>query len=78
MNIVREQFLDKFPRWICHLPERQDDWSSSLQTLEGHSRSVRTVAFSSDAKFLASASDDRIVRLWDATTGAPRGVLEGH
>jgi WD40 repeat protein len=34
-------------------------------TLKGHSRSVESVTFSRDGKFLASASDDLTVKLWN-------------
>jgi len=56
----------------------QKEWSSALQTLEGHSNWVLAVAFSPDGKLLASASDDMIVRLWDSATGAALQTLEGH
>ena len=41
--------------------------------------SVRSVAFSRDGKRIVSGSDDKTVRIWDASTGQPVGSpLEGH
>ena len=46
------------------------------QTLEGHSDWVRAVAFSPDGHLLASASDDRTVKLWNPTTGEQRHEIK--
>ena len=46
-------------------PGMSDGWSACLQTLEGHSGCVSSVAFSHDSAKLASASSDGTVKIWD-------------
>ena len=46
--------------------------------LFGHSDQINRMAYSSDGKTLATASDDKTVRLWDAATGSVRAILQGH
>jgi WD40 repeat protein len=53
-------------------------WSPCLQTLEGHSATVCSVAFSPDSARLASASVDETVKIWDASSGECLQTLEGH
>ena len=66
------------PTWIQRKSKVQAHWSAVLQTLEGHSSYVNSVAFSPDGKQVVSGSDDKTVRLWDAATGAALQTLEGH
>ena len=47
-------------------------------SLEGHTERIIKIAFSSDGTTLASASEDRTIRLWDVVTGDHKHTLTGH
>ena len=75
---MRKLHKDKEPAGITIRPDMCDSWSACLQTLEGHSSYVTSVAFSHDSTKLASASFDNTVKVWDASSGACLHTLEGH
>ncbi|KAJ5640295.1 uncharacterized protein N7484_008157 [Penicillium longicatenatum] len=66
------------PDWIVNEPLLDKDWSACLQTLEGHSDSVRSIAWSPDGSRLASASRDTTIRIWNPATGQCASTFEGH
>ncbi len=47
-------------------------------TLEGHTDLVWSVAFSPNGRTLASGSQDRTIRLWNANNGNLKTILTGH
>ena len=49
-----------------------------VRSFEGHTDTIRMVAWSPDWRRIASAAHDRTVRIWDAGTGGCLRVLEGH
>jgi WD40 repeat protein len=49
-----------------------------LLTLKGHKGWVSAVAFSPDGKLLATASADKTVKFWNATTGQLEATVDAH
>ncbi len=70
-SLIRRHFKKEEPKWITIKPNIRNKWSACLQTLECHSSSVNSVAFSHDSTRLASASAsfDCTVRIWDPSSG---------
>jgi WD40 repeat protein len=64
--------------YVKRSPPTPEHWSALLLTLEGHSNVVNAVQFSPDGSKLASASYDKNVMVWDASTGAQLYTLKGH
>ncbi|KAJ4293221.1 hypothetical protein N0V90_008503 [Kalmusia sp. IMI 367209] len=77
-SVVRKTFRDQFPAWLFLPPQVDSDWDACLQTLEGHSHYVRSVAFSPDGKQLASVSEDAMVKIWEISSGECLQTLEDH
>lgn len=57
--------------------EEADRWQIS-RSFDGHLEWPGPVAFSSNGRQLASASQDRTIRLWDSFTGETHSILKGH
>ena len=77
-SLIQELFQDEEPDWITTKPAMEADWGACIQTLEGHSAPVWSVAFSHDGTQVVSGSHDKTVKIWDASSGDCLKTLEGH
>ena len=77
-DVTRQLFKDKEPEWITLKPTVEKKWNSCLQALEGHSGFVNSVAFSPDSQRIVSRSEDRMVKVWDATTESLLQTLNSY
>ena len=63
------------PGWLVSKPMR---WQAELHYLKAHKKGINSVAVSTDAKLVASGSDDTNAALWDAATGEKLFSLDTH
>ncbi|KAF1959925.1 HET-R [Byssothecium circinans] len=74
---TRMLFKHEEPNHIRIKPAIGDSWSACLQTLEDHEEPITAVAISHDSAWLASASEDATVKIWDVHSGACSQTLDG-
>lgn len=68
-SITKQKLVPKLFPELEAWPSMEPTGDRPIKILEGHRDYVRSVVYSSDGSLLASASDDKLVIIWDATTG---------
>lgn len=83
LSIVRKQFHNQIPDWICRSPTRQRDWSPCEQVLHGHSSGIWGVAFSPDGMKVVvlgsrdhTINTDPTIQIWNVAKGQLLHTLE--
>ncbi|KAH7328917.1 WD40-repeat-containing domain protein [Stachybotrys elegans] len=77
-NRTRTESFSPRPRRATPLPEpRKPNYQPKL-VLRGHTKPVSQVRISPNGRYIASASADSTLRIWDAATGDHMDTLIGH
>jgi WD40 repeat protein len=72
-SLIRKLFKESKPTWTAK-PVVKSNWDDCLQTLEGHSDLITTVAISLNGRWVSSNCDEE-VRVWDALTGKMENLI---
>lgn len=52
--------------------------TTQTKMIRGHERFIRSIAYSSDSKYLVTGSYDNTIKIWDASNGKELKTLLGH
>lgn len=70
-----QSIIDKKTERVSQLAREIEAEGIPLTVFTGHTDVVRCVVISNDGERIASASDDKTIRLWDVTTGKEQATL---
>ncbi|KAI9460067.1 WD40-repeat-containing domain protein [Boletus coccyginus] len=68
-SILAKLFASKISQAPRVVSGREAEWPSAQLSFRGHADWVRSVAVSTDGRWIVSGSDDSTIRVWDAETG---------
>ncbi|KAH7913261.1 WD40-repeat-containing domain protein [Hygrophoropsis aurantiaca] len=66
---IYKRYSSLFPNVLSISAGTACDWPSIQNVFEGHTKSITSLVFSRDGKYMISGAADRTVRVWDPLTG---------